>query len=239
MKKLTLLEMVQDILNDMDSDEVNSITDTAESLQVAQIISTTYSHIIDGKDWPHLYNIFQLTSWADGDKPTHFSIPEDIVQVDWVKYDKKPITYKTPAEFINLLDVRDPDATNVDTITVEGVPFYVHNDRAPLYWTSFDESTVLFDAYDSDVSSTLMTAKTQAYGKRLPVFTIEDSFVPDLPAQAFSYLLAESKAHASVSLRQAQDPKAEQYSITQRRRMSQKAWKVQGGITLPNYGRKK
>ncbi len=36
MAKMTLLEIVQDIMSDMDSDEVSSINDSVESLQVAQ-----------------------------------------------------------------------------------------------------------------------------------------------------------------------------------------------------------
>ena len=46
MAKLTLLEMTQDIMSDMDSDEINSINDSVEALQVAQIIKTTYYNII-------------------------------------------------------------------------------------------------------------------------------------------------------------------------------------------------
>lgn len=38
----TLLEMVQDILSEMDSDEVNSINDTVEAEQVATIIKNCY-----------------------------------------------------------------------------------------------------------------------------------------------------------------------------------------------------
>jgi hypothetical protein len=49
MAKMTLLEMTQDILSDMDSDEVNSINDSVESLQVAQIIKTTYFNIVNGR----------------------------------------------------------------------------------------------------------------------------------------------------------------------------------------------
>ncbi len=40
--KYTLLEIVQEILSDMDSDEVNSIDDTTESEQVATIVKSTY-----------------------------------------------------------------------------------------------------------------------------------------------------------------------------------------------------
>jgi hypothetical protein len=239
MKKLTVLEIVQDILNDFTSDEVNSINDTLEAMQVAQAVQTTYAHIIDGRDWPHLYKLFQITGWADEDFPTYCTIPENTVEVLWLKYDKKKVTYKTPEEFMELVDVRDPTETNVTTITdSSGIDIYVLNNQAPTYWTSFDEKTIVFDAFDSDVEDTIMTSKTQAYGKILPVFTLADSFVPDLPAQAFSYLLAESKAHAATVLQQAPNPKAQEYSITQRRRMSQEAWKVQGGITVPSYGRK-
>ena len=40
--KFTLLEMVQEILSDMDSDEVDSIEDTVEAEQVATIVRSTY-----------------------------------------------------------------------------------------------------------------------------------------------------------------------------------------------------
>jgi len=46
MAKMTVLEIVQDILNDIDGDEVNSIDDTLESEQVAQIVKSTYDAII-------------------------------------------------------------------------------------------------------------------------------------------------------------------------------------------------
>lgn len=42
MAKRTLLDIVQEILNDMDSDEVTSINDTIESLQVANIVRSCY-----------------------------------------------------------------------------------------------------------------------------------------------------------------------------------------------------
>ena len=57
--RMTLLEMVTDILSDMESDPVTSYLDTPESQQVAQMLQTTYYNIIDGRDWPHLYNLLQ------------------------------------------------------------------------------------------------------------------------------------------------------------------------------------
>ena len=65
MAKLTLLEIVQDIMNDMDSDEVNSISDTEESSQIAQIVKTTYFEILGRRDWPHLSKFTNLNSISD------------------------------------------------------------------------------------------------------------------------------------------------------------------------------
>jgi hypothetical protein len=54
----------------------------------------------------------------------------------------------------------------------------------------------------------------------------------------FSYLVNEALSTCSMRLKQAADPKAEQHSISQRRRMSQAAWKTANGITYPNMGRR-
>lgn len=248
MPKMTVLDMTQDILSDMDSDEVNSINDTVEALQVAQILKSTYFNIIDGRDWPHLYQPFQLTASTTTARPTHMRLPDNIIDVSWVKYDckelgetrdrVKSIVYKTPAAFQEILEQRDStDLTVTEVADPSGISLNVHNDRAPLYFTSFDNEYVVFDAYDIAVEDTLKTSKTSCYGKVYPTWTMSDSFIPDLPTQSFSYLLNEAKSTASLRLKQTPDQKAEQHSITQKRRQSQAAWRIAGGITMPNYGR--
>ena len=249
MPRYSLLDMVQDILSDMDSDEVNSINDSVEALQVAQIIKSTYFNIIDGKDWPHLYQMFQLEASGDNMLPTHMRLPDNVIDLMWVKYDVKQfgetkdkvtqITYKEPADFMWILDSRDSTSTNIsEVIDASGVHMNIKNDQAPSYYTSFDNEHIVFDSYDSDVDATLQNSKTQAWGKIYPTWSMSDVFVPDLPTQSFSYLLNEAKSTASLRLRQLPDQKAEQHAITQRRRQSQEAWRVASGITYPDYGRK-
>ena len=250
MPKLTLLDMTQSILSDMSSDEVNSISDTIEALQVAQIIKDTYYNLIDGRDWPHLYQMFQLTPSGNATNPTTMTLPEGVIDVIWVKYNVMTATdtankfqliaYKTPQEFMALLDTRLSDADNVliVTDTSNDIPLNIYTDRAPTYYTSFDNEYIVFDAYDSDVEETLQNDKTQSYGRIYPSWTMDDDFIPDLPIQSFSYLLNEAKATASLKLLQAADVKAEQHAVTQRRRMSQDAWRLNRGISRPNYGRK-
>ena len=246
---MTLLDIVQDIMSDMDSDEINSISDTAESLQVAQIVKTTYYNIIDGKDFPWMYELFQLNTSGTTSRPTHMSLPEDIIDLKWIKYNNKKSTdtknklekviYKTPEDFINIVDSRDSSSSNISVITdPSDITINIYTDRGPMYFTSFDDETLVFDAYDSAKETNLTNSNTQVYGKRSVTFTLSDSFTPDLPVQMFSYLLNEAKSTAFLTLKQMANQKAEQQSVSQRRRMSQEAWKITNGITYGNYGRK-
>lgn len=250
MPKMTLLEITQDILSDMDSDNVNSINDTVEALQVAQIIKSTFFNIIDGREWPHLFKMFQLEASGTALKPTHMKLPTNVIDIEWIKYNYKDLAdtknkvtqvkYKTPDEFMFMLDARKSDDTNILLVVDDsGIPMNIKNDSDPLFYTSFDNEHIIFDAYDSVVDSTLQVSKTQCYGKVYPTWTMEDTFTADLPVQAFSYLLNEAKGTCMLRFKQTGDQKAEQASISQRRRMSTDAWILNQGVTYPNYGRKR
>ena len=249
MAKMTLLEMVQDILSDMDSDEVNSINDSTESLQVAQSIKSTYYNIVDGKDYPFFKELFQLDSNGTVARPTHMRLPETIIDLEWIKYDcikdgetrnrYTKIIYKTPEEFLEIVDKRVSTASNIQVVTDStGIKLNIYNDKAPTYFTSFDDDYLVFDAFDGDVDSTLQNSKTQCHGKRSVTFTLSDSFIPDIPVQMFSYLLNDAKSACFVTLKQMANPKVEQQAVSQKRRMSQEAWRISNGISYPNYGRK-
>ena len=248
MAKLTLLEMTQDIMSDMDSDDINSINDSVEALQVAQIIKTTYYNIIDGKNYAFLYELFQVDTGGTVTRPTHMALPDDVIDLKWLKYNCKTSTsaknifktieYKVPEEFMYIVDGRDSTATNVQVVTDStGISINVLKDKAPEYFTSFDDVNLVFDSYDNTVDTALQNSKTQCWGKRSIAFVLSDTFTPDLPIQMFTYLLNEAKSAAFLTLKQMANQKAEQISVSQRRRMSQDAWKIEQGIKYPNYGR--
>ena len=251
MPSMTLLEMVQDILSDMDSDEVDTILETVESAQVAQTIKTTYFNIIDGREWPHLKQLIQPVQSGDILFPTHMTIGTTSIELEYVKYNKKrvgdafdkfeDIKYLPPKEFMDVLAQRHSNATNVVVVTdPTGVSLNIITDAPPTYYTSFDNDKIVFDSFDIAVDTLYMlTTKVQAYGRVYPTWTASDGFVPDLPIQAFSYLLNEAKSAAFIVLKQSPNPTSDRFSVTQRRRMSQDAWKVNNGITFPDYGRKK
>lgn len=246
--KLTLLELVQDILSDMDSDQVNSIFDTFESEQVAQIVKTTYYAMMSTREWPHLRETIQLTPSGDLAKPTHMYVPDNVKRMSFINYNiagegetrKKyqPVHWREPDEFLQLTNQQNSDSDNVDVIVDDsGVELLIRNNTHPTFYTSFDDKALIFNAYNKAVDDTLQNDKTQAQAYVIPSWSTTDTFVPDLPAEAFIALLEESKSRAMMKLKQMEDAKSEQEAQRQHRWLSRNAWKVKGGIKKPNFGR--
>jgi len=247
--KLSLLDIAQDIANDLDSDEFNSIDDTVESLQIAQIIKSTYFAMMSNRNWPHLNRAVQLIASTTTALPTHMKLAEEVKQLSFINYDKKRLdmdnknyvrmTWLEPDDFLRVLNNRRSDNANVDTIIdTSGIELFIYNDKGPTYYTSFDDDTIVFDSYDSAVESTLQGSNVQAQAFVMPQWSMSDSFIPDLPSEAFMALVEEAKSRASMKLRQVQDIKSEQEAQRQHRFLSQKAWRVKGGIKYPDYGRR-
>lgn len=247
--KRTLLDMVQEILSDMDSDEVESIDDTIEAEQVVTIIKSTYYSLMSNRNWPHLRRSIQLTSFTDPARPTHMKVPDNVKELNFINYDQAKfgdtrkkygkVEYLQPDQFLHKTNQENDSLAEVDSvIDTGGIEFFIRNDRAPQYYTSFDDENVVFDAYDSEVDSTLQEAKVQAQAYVAPEWTSEDDFVPDLPDDAFTLLVEEAKSRAMFRLKQMVDNKAEQESARQSAWLARKARRVNGGIQYPSYGRR-
>lgn len=245
--KQTVLEMVQDILLDLNSFPVNSITETVESEQVAAILRRSYYDIVSQRDWANTKQVTQLNS-ATALLPTHLALPDGIKKVERIMYDVRtavgdklkyqPLTYITPDQFLMMSSGLDSTAINVDTVTdPNGATLLVRNDKQPQYWTSFDDSYIVCDSYYSDVDSFLQNSKTQALVVITPAWAHDDDFYPVLPEEAFPYLLAEALSRASMSIKGQPHEKAEQASNRLRQIMSQKHWALNNGDRYPNYGR--
>lgn len=84
--KRTLLDMTQDILSSMSSDEVNSVSDTTESLQVATIIKQKYFDIQSRVPLPEQEMLLQLDSSLDASTPVLMYVPDGVINIKWVKY---------------------------------------------------------------------------------------------------------------------------------------------------------
>lgn len=248
MAKKTLLEIVQDIMSDMDSDNVNSISDTDEATQVAQIVKSTYDAMIANRNWPHTKRLISLQASTDLTLPTHMTITDDIKELISIYYDKhkqgetqlkyQEVKWMEPDDFLYYTNQRNSTSSTVLTVTdTSGIQLLIYNNIAPTYYTSFNDQAIVFDSYDSAIDSTLQTSKTQARAYVIPSFSLSNTVIPDLPLEAFPSLIEEAKSKAQFKLHQMTDSKAEQESKRQSSWLSRKAWTINGGIKYPNYGR--
>jgi hypothetical protein len=246
--KMSVLDMVQDILNDLDLDEVNSIDDTVESAQVAQILRTTYFALMSNRNWAHQKQTITLNASNTHTRPTHMKVPENIKELMFVNYDCanakdnrkifKQLKWQEPDAFLRRQNnLNSADHTTIIVKDVTGVELLIQNNKAPEYFTTFDDSYIVCDSFDSSVENTLQETKVQAMAYMMPTWTQSDDFIPDLPEEAFIALLEEAKAKASYKLKQQLDQKAEQEAARQQVWLSRKNWQISGGIQYPNYGR--
>lgn len=243
--KRTLLEMTQSILSDMDSEGVNSISDTVEALQVASVIEDTFYNIVSVRDIPEHLQLLKITSLSDSTRPTHFEYPENARKLLTVRYNVettaspsyREIGFVDPLTFLSRMKMT---GTNVIKVTdvAGGTSICVRNDTPPSYYTSFDDEHIVMDSYDASVDSTLLTAKTQAYGYVLPTFSQTDGFKPDLDDPMLVYLLAEAKSTCFSLFKSGVDPKVDQATRRLKSYVQNDQHRSQRENKRPTYGRR-
>lgn len=353
--QMTLLDLTQNILSSLSSDEVNSISDTVESSQVATIIKNKYFDIINRVDLPEHDQFIQLDPSLDSSIPVEMFVPDGVAQIKWLKYFNSNandnvtsgghdinedivsssnwsttststntiafglvtftvassglpvvtgqnvqaangvnlmtgtvisyigtqlilnITYIVGAgtfstwviqtvssnpvpgyqyvtilpvkQFVDMVNAFNPENSNIASFefndNVNGFPgnyvFYYKTDRQPNYCCILSNYNIIFDSYDSTQDSTLQASKSMAWGRVIPEFLMEDSFIPNLDDEQFTLLLNEAKALAYFELKQSVHPKAEQ-EIKRGWSSIQKNKAVTNRPTffdeLPNFGRR-
>jgi len=234
MAKLSLLDMTQNILSALDSDPVDSIDETVEAVQVAELIKEAYFELISQRDWPFLFQLGQLQALSDINNPTKMKIPDTWNKLKWVKYNKIEVEYLDPETFNNIITNRVAQA---GVINANG---YVINQN-PQYWTSYDDQFLIFDGFNQTVESTLQASKSSAYGTQQASWTHADTFIPAIPEKFFPTLLAEAKSQAFVNLKQQANAREERKATRGRMAMRNDSWKNEHGEvkynTKVNYGR--
>lgn len=253
--KKTLLQMTQDILSSMDSDEINSIGDSTEAQQVVTIIETTYNDLVLTIDLPSKERLVELLPSNDLDLPTVMYRPDTVASLQWIKYDcrefgetnpeYRTVRYLCKEDFLHRMYDLDLNDTSrfIFTITVDNdeITYVGINNKAPEYYTSFDDKTIIFDSYDNQVDSTLQNEKTVAFGVVETTFIKEDSFIPDLDSTQFSLLYNTAKELAFAELKQQSHAiasrKARKANIRLQKKKQNIPANAAGFIHGPNYGR--
>ncbi len=254
--KYTLLEMTQIVASSIDGDEVNSISDSVESLQIVKLIKRCYTNIIQTGDYPEQYTLFGLTASGDPDLPCVMYLPTGVAtNVQWVKYDYRAtgetdtnfreLEYVDLKEFLLRMHVLAPsEDSSLNTMTVEvgdqDIQFIYGTATPPSYYTTIDDETLIFDSYDSAVDTTLQTSKTLAYGEAVLSWTESDSYV--IPIDDHQILLNQAIALAWAEMKQTVNAKAEQEIKVQKTAMMRKKHAIDPAADFrtmtPNYGRR-
>lgn len=155
--KLTLLEMTQSILSSMGSDEVNSISDTTESLQVADIIRQTYMNMIGRYDLPQHNQLFQLQPSNDATRPTLMTFPNGVVRIEWMKY----------------LDTNPADSLQVSQFGA----YSVHDTNTDLQSTAFFTTSVSSVAIQPTGTVSFTVASTANMAPGLAIYAVPNGTV--------------------------------------------------------------
>lgn len=245
----SLLSIVQDILNDISGDEVNSIQDTTESMQVAAIVRSAWLDMMTSRNWDFTKELIQPSSVFGVNAPTTAFFDNSMKELIFVNYsisrqpgDPNPeircLKYLHPDQFINYCNQRDLSSPNVkESYDASGIAIRILNNQGPTYYTSFDERSITLDSYNSDVETNISVDNFQAYAYVIPDWVHEDNAIPVLPLEAIPMLTEEAKSRAAAKLRQQPDQKSEQEAYRQRKFLARKQWAYAGGIRFPNYGR--
>lgn len=247
MAKMTNLEVVQSTLLSMDSDDVNAVDGTEESLQVLTILRETYFELMSQGDWPHLEQTCTLLSVGDSESPTSLRVPDSVDTIGTIRYELPAtaqaeraypvVVFKSPQDFMdNSYSLKLSD-TSVIEVDINGVKVFVRNDRHPTFWTSFDDETVIFDAYDNTIESTVQGNKTSLICRVIPTFEDTNTFIPDMPAKMFPLYLAEVKRASHLYLKQ-QDSKIDaKRALRGFNKMRHDSWRTNDGKQRPRFGR--
>lgn len=232
----------------MDSDDVNSINDTVEALQVAEIVQQNWEDLVVELDLPTDEKVIELTALGDVTKPNYMQLDDEIDVVKWVKYNKvtatdtdlqlTEITYLSPTEFHDFVSRRNESNTNITAYTdFDGTEILTYTDRNPQYWTSFDDEYIVFDAYDSALESSLQASKSAALVSKFKTFTLSDTFIADLPDKYFPLLRARAKAQCFAELKQISNNKAERTARKQEVKLQKDKQRTGADHAYNAYGR--
>jgi len=251
MAKMTLLDIVQNILSAMDSDYANSIGDSVEADQIATVVRETYFDLINNVlDLPEHKEIISLTGLGDTSHPNYLKLPDNVKRIDVFRYDKatatdtdlqyKDITFLEPLVFQSRFNGRNESDTDVVSITdFAAGKILIEDDKHPNFWTTFDDLYIVCDSYDKTLESSLQQSKTFCYGLTEPVWTHDDTFIPDLDANLFPLLLEEAKTTSFINFKQVSNVKSEQKARRQLTQVHNKLHrrKVSNVDRQPDYGR--
>lgn len=194
--QLTLLELIQDMLAAIDAEAVTSVDETPEAGMCINIANRAYEEMMSMFRWRHLKTLGTLSTTTNLNELVG---PSGMVAVDPynIYYNDKPVYWVEPDKFLKASISLNTSESNIEKIG----NIKVYNDRDPTCFTTYDDTTLIFDAIPDSVSG-LDASKSLAMMYVVPTSRLtQDSDVFDLPDQAFPALNALCLAYALEELK--------------------------------------
>lgn len=204
----TLLYTVQRVLEKLNLDPVNSISDTEDSLLVSREAESTFYDLMTRAEWQDKIDLLEVTSVSDLDNPTALTIDGDIHNITSFRYDVTTTTdthkviremiWLDPEDFLDRCYTLNTSNDNVKEVTYKDIPLFVVTDSMPQYYTSFDNEMLILDSYDSSIEDTLIGTKSICYGKKVPAWSEADDFVIPIQDSLYPLFLAMLASACSI-----------------------------------------
>ncbi len=194
--KLTLLEIVQNILSALNSDEVNSIGDTAESKQVAECVKTSYLNMQGRYDLPEHNQLLQLVPSNDEAQPVLMYRPDSVNRVEWIKYynSAQSGTNTTGTQFIHDLNIDVPGFPSNDSPSPPG-----YSDIKLLDVKDFLDLVNKFNPNESDVFTWSLAVNINSSGEpNIFNFLYKNSKIPQYCCVIQNYYIIFDSFDSSV-----------------------------------------
>ncbi len=176
--KKTLLEIVQDMLAAIDAENVTDVGETEEADMCMRIANRVFEQIAVSKRWRHFKSYSALTTTANDNE---LGMPTGAYAFDGksVYYNDAYIQWMEPDDFLYMTIRRDTAESNIQK--VNGIKVY--NDRDPIWYTTDDDATIRFDAYNTTslvtslsniivwtLPTTLVTANASVFDLPIPIY---------------------------------------------------------------------
>ena len=203
--KLTLLQLVQDMLVAIDAENVSDVTTTTESNMCVAIANRTYEELMSMYRWRHLRQYSTLSTNANKNQ---LIVPDGTVAVDptslWYGStdEEQPVFWLSPNDFLAITIRRqEADATVEKVGNIKS-----YNDRNPQYFTSDDDEILKFDAFPdsgglvgTDCVCIIYKVATSRLATNTDVFDLPGIAFPALSSMCIAKAIAELKGDTQGS----------------------------------------
>lgn len=246
----TWLSVCQGIASDIDSLNFNSIGDSPEAEQIANIVLGVYNDLVTDIDSISAYTFADIIPDPDG-KAWKWWLPTAVTELNTIEVDTATspevasyikLKYLHPEEFLRRFSAKHTtgDERYISVpIGNEGTfaNYSLNRTAWPTYYTSFDNISIVLDAVKS--MQPLSPTKFRLLVNQAHILdVVPNELAPiGLTPEAERYLVSESRSRAFDWIAQAPNAKSEYEARMRKRKLSRANSRTRSKTRFPDYGR--